>query len=131
MRPKLTKFKLAQTLRRDHSVISRAVKRIADRFPVVEKKAGKWVLTALGRSLNEATRSSMNAQNSVLLSSSKIRIGTNREFSSRILCPDFQKVQSLFPNAKISINAYQQGTESVLLMGQIDFGIDCEGPHDP
>lgn len=122
---------VAQVLGRDHSVVARALKKITDRFPVAEKRAGKWFLTELGRSLNETTRSALRAQQSALGSSAKLRIGTNREFSSRVLCWDFQTIQALFPNTELSISAYQQGTESALLMGQIDVGIDCERPHDP
>ncbi len=122
---------VAKTMGRDHSVVARSLKRIAERFPVVEKKGGKWFLTKMGRDLNEGTRSAINLQNAVLDSETSLRIGTNREFASRVLCSDFLQFQKLFPKVELTINSYQSGTEPALLSGQIDIAIDCERPYDP
>ena len=122
---------VAEAMGRDHSVIARSFKRIAERHPVVEKKAGKWILTEMGRAVNEGTRAAIHAQVAVLNSAASLKIGTNREFAARILCADFQSVQALFPKTELTVNAYQQGTEAALLQRQIDIGIDCERPNDP
>lgn len=122
---------VARVMGRDHSVVARALKKIADQFPVVEKKAGKWVLTATGRALNEGTRAAIKIQNASLNTKQTLRIGTNREFASRVLGADFLNFQKLFPGVELYIYAYQSGTEAALLQGKIDIGIDCERPHDP
>lgn len=122
---------LAEELRRDHSVIARSLKRISEKCQVVEKKAGKWVLTAMGQQINAITRSTMTAQQSVLKQRATLRIGTNREFASRILATDFASFQKFFPDTMLIINAYEHGTEEALLQNQIDIGIDCDRPYDP
>ncbi|MGE0631415.1 MAG: substrate-binding domain-containing protein [Pseudobdellovibrionaceae bacterium] len=122
---------LAQAMQRDHSVIARSLKRISESYPVVEKKAGKWILTEMGKRLNEHTRTMVFGQRAVLQSQSTLRIGTNREFSARILGPDFRIFQELFPDTTLIVNSYERGTEAALLAGQIDIGIDCDRPYDP
>ena len=127
--PSLTE--LAKQIGRDHSIVARMLKRISEKFPVVEKKAGKWTLTDMGRQLNDSTRSSIAQQNSILSAHSILRIGTNREFSSRILAPDFLNLQKLFPHTELHINSYESGSEQALLAGLIDISIDCDRPYDP
>lgn len=122
---------LADRFGRDHSIVSRHLKRIADEFAVVEKLGGKWVLTDLGRKLNEVTRESILLQASVLGSHSILRIGTNREFAARILAPDLAAVQKLFPKTQIEIKTFEHGAESALLQGRIDLAIDCGRPMAP
>lgn len=116
---------------RDHSVVSRSIKKIADRYPLVEKKGGKWVVTNVGKTFNEGTRTAIQLQNSALKTRQTLRLGTNREFASRVLGADFLRFQKIFPNIELTINAYQGGVENALLAGQIDLGIDCERPQDP
>lgn len=127
--PSLTE--LAKQIGRDHSIVARMLKRVSEKFPVVEKKAGKWTLTDMGRQLNNCTRSAIAQQAAILSAHSILRIGTNREFSSRILAPDFATLQKLFPNTELHINSYEAGSEQALLGGLIDIGIDCDRPYDP
>ena len=127
--PSLTE--VAKRVGRDHSVVARALKRIGERYPVVEKRAGRWILTEMGRKLNDCTRASLARQSSVLSSQAALRIGTNREFASRVLAEDILAIQALFPNTELCVNSYEAGTELPLLQGQIDIGIDCDRPNDP
>lgn len=122
---------LCKKLQRDHSVIARSLKRISENHPVVEKKAGKWCLTELGKKINEISRSVISAQSAALNTTSVLRIGTNREFSSRIVGPEIIQLQKLFPETLIYILSLEKGTEEALLTGQIDIGIDCDRPFDP
>lgn len=122
---------LAVRIGRDHSVVTRSLKRIFDRHPVVEKKSGKWVLTDLGRKINDTTKAYLHSQSAVLSSRPVLRIGTNREFASRVLAAEFRQIQDLFPRTQIVLNSYEQGTEAALLHGQIDIGLDCDRPFDP
>lgn len=122
---------LGQRLGRDPSGISRSIKRLAERFPVLEKRSGKWVLTDMGRQINGATRSALARQKAILSSHRLLRIGTNREFAARIMATDFSSIRGLFPSTEIAINAFETGTEQALITGSIDVGIDCDRPNDP
>ena len=116
---------------RDHSVVSRSLKKISEKLAVVDKKAGRWILTELGKKFNEATRALIATQTSLSQTQQSIRIGTNREFAARIVGPDLNYLMGLFPDTIFTINSYENGTEEVLLNGQIDIGIDCDRPNDP
>jgi DNA-binding transcriptional LysR family regulator len=122
---------LSMRMMRDHSVIARSLKRLADKFPVVEKRGGKWILTALGRKVNEASRTALASQITTLNEQSTLKIGTNREFATQIIAVDFKNIQSLFPNTLISIHTFEHGTENALLQGLIDIGLDCDRPFAP
>ncbi len=65
---------LAKLLARDVSVASRQLQRVADVAPVLEKKAGRWVLTALGRQLNQWTRAALQSQNRLLRQQRELRL---------------------------------------------------------
>jgi len=123
--------KLAEAIQRDISNVSRALNRIASKLPVIEKQSGRWVLTEKGRQLNQHTRDSIQFQQSLFQKQSLFRIGTNREFAARILGPRLKEIQELFPQTQIRISAFEGGTESSLLDGSIDIGIDCERPFSP
>lgn len=122
---------LAEKIGRDHSIVSRSLKRIAEKLPVLEKKGGKWILTELGIRFNENTRNAIHGQISLAKNQSVLRIGTNREFASRVLAPDFKRLRSLFPESKLIVDTYENGTEKALLEGSIDIGFDCNRPNDP
>ncbi len=53
--------RLADTVRRDASVVSRNLQRLAEDAPVLEKSAGKWRLTPAGRRVNELSRQFLGA----------------------------------------------------------------------
>jgi nicotinamidase-related amidase len=57
---------LAESMRRDPSVISRGLQRIAEEHPVLVKVRGKWELTPLGRETNELTRTSIASYRNLL-----------------------------------------------------------------
>lgn len=122
---------LAKKFHRDHSIISRAFKRISEHYPVVEKKAGKWCLTEIGKRINDSSRIAIASQLDTFQTTRTLRIGTNREFAARILGPNFKSIQDLFPGTILEISAFERGTEQALLQGQIDIGIDCDRPFDP
>lgn len=123
--------KLAGSVRRDISNISRSLSRISSKLPVIEKQSGRWVLTELGRKLNQHTRDSVQFQRSLFQKQSWLRIGTNREFAARVLGAHLNDIQSIFPESQIRIMAFESGTEQALLEGAIDIGIDCERPFSP
>jgi DNA-binding transcriptional LysR family regulator len=122
---------LSNRVMRDHSIVSRALKRLSEKFPVVEKKGGKWALTALGRKVNDASRAALAHQISTLNEQSTLNIGTNREFAVQVLAPGLKKIKELFPKTLISIHTFEQGTENALLQGHIDIGFDCDRPFAP
>lgn len=123
--------KLSLHVGRDISNISRSLNRIAQKLPVVEKQAGRWVLTERGRELNQHTRDSIHYQQSLFQKQSLLRIGTNREFSARILGVRIKELSELFPQTQFRISAFESGTEKELLEGSVDIGIDCERPFSP
>jgi DNA-binding transcriptional LysR family regulator len=123
--------KLSETMGRDISNISRALTRMAGKLPVIEKKGGRWVLTDQGRKLNQHTRDSILYQRSLFQKQTWLRLGTNREFASRILGKNLMTLQTLLPETQIRICAFESGVEQALLDGVIDIGIDCERPFNP
>lgn len=122
---------LARALGRDISNVSRSLSRIAAKIPVIEKNGRRWVLTQQGRSLIQHSRDSIEYQRSLFQKQSRLRIGTNRELSARILAQNFQGLQALFPETQLRLSAFESGVEEALLAGGLDIGIDCERPFDP
>ena len=122
---------LSKTLSKDISNISRSLKRIFEKLPVIEKQSNRWQITDLGRQLNLHTRDSIQYQKSLLQQQAFLRIGTNREFASRILGPKLNELQKIFPDVKLRICSFESGVEKALLDSQIDIGIDCERPFSP
>lgn len=122
---------VSQFLGKDISNISRSLSKIAEKLPVVEKQNNRWHITDLGKRLNQHTKDAIQFQRSLTTQQSFLKIGTNREFSSRILGPRLEELKILFPNTQLRICAFEDGTEQPLLNGLIDIGIDCERPHAP
>lgn len=122
---------VAKRVARDHSIVARTLKKIAERVPAVEKKAGRWTLTEMGKRLNEITRESINHQLAAVQAQSSLRLGTNREFAARVVAPEFSTLSALFSSTRLTVNAFEAGTEAALLNGQIDVGFDCDRPTDP
>lgn len=123
--------KLANAIGRDISNVSRSLSRIATKLPVVEKMSGRWVLTEQGKKLVQQTRDSVQFQRSLFQKQTWLRIGTNREFSARVIGKNLDGIQTLFPDSHLRIMAFESGTEQALLDGLIDIGIDCERPFSP
>ena len=123
--------KLSSVINRDMSNISRSLNRVSSKLPVIEKQAGRWVLTEQGRKLNQHTRDAIQFQRSLFQRQSWLRVGTNREFAARILGAHHNDFQALFPESQIRIMAFESGTEQALLEGAIDISIDCERPFSP
>jgi len=122
---------LALNFGRDISVVSRNLAKIAEKLPVVEKKSGRWILTDMGRRLNNHTRDSLQFQYGISQKQTVLRIGTNREFAARIVGPRLKELLLLFPHTILNIHSYESGTETPLLESMIDLGLDCERPFAP
>ncbi|MES2801388.1 MAG: LysR family transcriptional regulator [Bdellovibrionota bacterium] len=123
--------KIAEAIGKDISNVSRSLTKISEKLPVVEKQNNRWQLTDLGKRLNERTRDSIQFQKTLVNQQNFLRIGTNREFASRILGSRLQELIELFPNTQLRICAFEAGVENALLNGQVDIGIDCERPFSP
>ncbi|MEM7647456.1 MAG: substrate-binding domain-containing protein [Pseudomonadota bacterium] len=123
--------KTAQIIGKDPSGVSRQLTRVSKLCAAVEKRDGKWALTETGRELAAATKEFIRTQNQLSQQKSVLKIGTNREFGSRMFANHYQKLQKLFPRTHFSISTYESGTEEALLFGKIDIGIDCEKPINP
>jgi DNA-binding transcriptional LysR family regulator len=123
--------KISMLIGKDVSNVSRSLTKISEKLPVVEKQNNRWQLTNLGKTLNEHTRDSIQFQKSLVNQQNFLKIGTNREFASRILGTRLQELIEIFPNTQLRICAFETGVESALLNGQVDIGIDCERPYSP
>ncbi len=122
---------LAQAVGRDMTVVSKQLKRIAEKAEVLMKVSGRWRLTEKGKSFNQATRDFLRAQNAVLSEKYHLRIGTNREFAARILSKNITSLQKYLESATLEVRALERGTESALLAGEIDIAFDCGKPYSP
>jgi DNA-binding transcriptional LysR family regulator len=121
---------VAKAFRRDPSVISRALKSLSLKLPVIEKIQGKWVVTELGKNFNNWSAQAILSQQNILNQKTEIRIGSTREFASRFLIGDLEEI---FPTEKynISVVTFDKDSESLLLNGLVDFVFDCGKPFDP
>lgn len=122
---------LSRSIHKDPTVISRQLKRISEKADVLSKISGRWTINESGRRLNQATRDFIKIQGSILLKESHIRIGTNREFSARIIAKDISNFKDLIGAHSILLNTFEYGIESALLAGEIDLGFDCGRPQSP
>ncbi len=121
---------LAKNYRRDISVISRKLTTLSKKYPVLTKQNNKWTITPYGERIILWAQDSLRTLNRSLLQKEKIRIGTTREFASRILSKDLSKLVNL-NTTNVEIISDDQGIERLILDGQVDFGFDCTTPYDP
>ncbi|OUR93502.1 hypothetical protein A9Q84_18695 [Halobacteriovorax marinus] len=121
---------VSEIFKRDPSVISRNLKRLSEKLPVIEKAQGKWVLTELGRKFNTWTLEAVSTQQSILDQKIEIKIASTREFAHRYL---IEAVTTLFPKDKYHIHliTFDSDSEKLLLNGQVDMVFDCGKPYDP
>ncbi len=123
---------LADFLKRDPSVVSRQLKRIAETAPVLEKIQGRWTITPVGQEVILWTRNSSTALNRIFQKRLVIRVGATREFASRVICPQIKTfLKETSDGAELVLNTYESGIEEALLSGELDFGFDCGRPKDP
>jgi DNA-binding transcriptional LysR family regulator len=121
----------ARALRKDASGVSRQLSAIAKKCSALEKRNGRWMITEIGRAFNSLARNVIQAQHGLMESRPSLVIGTNREFGSRVIGPDFLSLQKALPNTQLSIFTFENGTEEALLKGKVDIGFDCGRPFDP
>jgi DNA-binding transcriptional LysR family regulator len=123
---------LAEFLKRDPSVVSRQLKKIAETAPVLEKIQGRWTITSIGHQVILWTKDSSTALSRIFQNRTAIRVGATREFASRVICPQIKTFLKETSNgAELVLNTYEAGIEEALLCGEIDFGFDCGRPKDP
>ena len=121
---------VAKTFKRDPSVISRSLKKLAEKLPVLEKSQGKWILTDLGKKFNSWTTEAVLSQQNILNQRVTLKIASTREFANRYL---MGSISELFPSDKFHVHiiAFDSDSELLLLNGQVDFVFDCGKPYDP
>jgi DNA-binding transcriptional LysR family regulator len=122
---------IGKKLGRDPSGVSRAIKRLAEKFPVIEKISGRWQVTSLGTELNVLNRNFLQAQSSILQKQTTLRIGANREFAARVVAPRIDELAEIFRGTRIDLLSFEAGVEQPLKSGLIDIGFDCGRPSDP
>jgi DNA-binding transcriptional LysR family regulator len=124
--------KLSERRSRDISVVSRQIQRLASEFPVLEKRSGQWVMTALGKELSKWARKCIQEQKSVLSSTVALRIAAPPEFASRILIPTLKDLVAESSKVKLEIVSFPQAeVEAGLISGHVDFAFDCGRPESP
>ncbi len=122
---------LAEILGRDPTVISKQLKRISEKTDFLMKVSGRWNLTPNGRAFNLLTSDFLHAQRSLLNQKKALRIGANREFSSRIIGRNYESLLEMLPGVDFSIASRDVGIEEALLLGEIDLGFECGRPLSP
>lgn len=121
---------VANAFKRDPSVVSRNLKRLSERLPVLEKSQGKWIVTELGKKFNSWTMEAVLSQQSILDRKIELKIASTREFANRYL---IDAISKLFPKNQyhIHIITFESESEKLLLNGQVDLVFDCGKPYDP
>ena len=122
--------KMAEIFQRDPSVISRNLKKLAEKLPVLEKIHGKWVVTELGKKFNAWTASAIISQQAIVEQKIELKIASTREFAHRYLVDN---ISTLFPPESFNIHliTFDSNSEKLLLNGQVDIVFDCGRPYDP
>jgi DNA-binding transcriptional LysR family regulator len=124
--------RLAELKKRDLSVVSRQIQKLAHTQPVLEKREGRWIITPIGKQVSQWIRKSIQEQKAVLNSRPSLCITAPLEFSSRILAPSLIE---LIPNlSKTSVKLLSLSPvmlEQQLLNGQVDLAFDCGRPEHP
>lgn len=122
--------KIAEAMGKDPSVISRKLKYLAEVHELLEKVGGKWQLTARGEALVEWAHDAIYSQKLALNQQKSMRIGSTREFASRILLPNLSSLIDT-DDLTISFVTSDEGVENLILSGSVDFAFDCGRPRDP
>ena len=122
---------LASKMKRDISVVSRQLQRLAQTQPVLEKKGGRWKITPLGQKLVHWSKDAIQSQTSLLLEQIRLTVGTSHEFAARVLVPGMAELFSGEIDVLPSILCAEGSVESLLLSGVIDYGFDCGRPESP
>jgi DNA-binding transcriptional LysR family regulator len=122
---------LARVLGKDPTVISRQLKRISQNGNFLAKSSGRWKLTELGGKYNQVTRDYLFSQHKVVNNEVHLKVGTTREFCSRILTKHYRELQSILGVNSISLTSFDHGIEQALLSGQVDLAFECGKPYSP
>ena len=121
---------VAKVFNRDPSVVSRNLKKLAQKIPVLERSQGKWIVTELGRKFNNWTAQAILGQQEILNQRATLKIASTREFANRYLVKDIHKLFSP-DNFHIQILTFEEQSEKLLLNGHVDIVFDCGRPFDP
>lgn len=122
---------VSNVLKRDVSVVSRQISKLASNTGLIEKIGGKWQVSTIGKELNHWTRDAIIHQSKILKYSMSLKIGTTREFAARVLAPHLSEFVENHPNVKIQLISLENGIEDKLIHGTVDLGIDCGRPQNP
>ncbi|MBS1960796.1 MAG: substrate-binding domain-containing protein [Bdellovibrionales bacterium] len=122
---------LGRALGRDPTVVSKQLKRIAERTDFVRKTRGRWALSDAGKAFNRIHADYLFAQGALRRQKRNLRIGTNREFASRVVAPHFAELRRLFPETALALYARDGAIEESLLAGEIDLALECGKPWSP
>ncbi|MGZ3788271.1 MAG: substrate-binding domain-containing protein [Bacteriovorax sp.] len=124
-----TLMDLSVHMKRDVSVLSRRLNKLNQITGFLEKKNGRWLLTKEGRLLCDWAIKASNEQSLILNRKNKISLATTREFASRMLIPNWNKVNYDFD--QIELITSDGNSENLLLENLADIAIDCGTPYHP
>lgn len=122
---------VAAAVRRDVSVVSRHVARLAREGALVEKVDGRWNVSTQGRRVAAWARDAIQTQSQALAACGTLRIVTTREFAARVLGPSLADLRARLATMRLTILSSGEGVESQILLGEADVGLDCGRPTDP
>lgn len=123
---------VAERLGRDQTTVTRQLSQLSQKFPVLQKNNGVWLLTSFGQEVAKFSRRLMNEQRQLIDLPKVIRIATTKEFSEWVLSPLLGKIISTSKSAfQIAVLTEVGPFEKALLDGKIDIVISCGKPVDP
>lgn len=114
---------LARHFRKDRSVISRSLAKIASKQPVIEKQGSRWALTSKGQHLNRLTRENLLQQQVVLEQSMELTLGVPREFSARVLAPHLDVLLKETQGLQLRVLNHVDSYEDALDERELDVAI--------
>lgn len=123
--------RLSRLIHRDTSAVSRRLKHLSAKAPVIEKMGNRWRLTALGTEINRWTEEALSQQARTLAKPTEIKIGASRMFASKVLARKLSEIQDGFKPHLVSLVSLDGSLEPYLLNGTIDIAFTCGRPEDP
>ena len=122
---------VAAVLRRDASVISRRLRALSERLPVIEKRHTRWRLTGLGERVNAWSREAIQVQRALVGQETELRLGATRAFATHALAPRLAAFRALEGSPRLSLCSFEPGQlDRALVEGRVEVAFSCGRPRE-
>lgn len=119
-------------LGRDAAGLARAVQSISRETGLVQKVNNRWMVTPRGLDLIVWAEDSIASQRQILKNKSSLGIASTTWLAEQLLIPAAERLaKSLTPSRTVAFTVPDDGFETCLLEGRVDFVVVCHPPENP